>query len=79
MELYNSICHRLRSITSIKGNRRTQAAALYEDLGIDGIKALFERASQSVFLCGGGERGWQADFDWLIAPDNMQKVFEGKV
>jgi hypothetical protein len=78
MELYNSICHRLRSITSIKGNRRTQAAALYEDLGIDGIKALFERASQSAFLCGGGERGWQADFDWLIAPDNMQKVFEGK-
>ena len=32
----------------------------------------------SSFLCGSGDRGWKADYDWLIAPTNMQKVLEGK-
>jgi hypothetical protein len=77
-EMYNSICHGLRGIVSINGKRKTQVAALFKDYGIDGIKTLFEKTAASDFLHGSGERGWKADFDWLINSTNMQKVLEGK-
>ena len=36
------------------------------------------RAAQTPFLAGGGERGWGANFDWLIANDtNARRVLEG--
>ena len=78
--LYNQLCETrgLRSIRSIQGKRKTQTAARFKEYGIDGFTDLFEKVSASHFLCGGGDRGWKADFDWLIAPSNMQKVLEGK-
>ena len=76
--MYNQICQGLRGIVSINGKRRSQVAARFKEYGIEGMKTLFELTAHSVFLCGGGERGWKADFDWLIAPTNMQKVLEGK-
>jgi len=78
MEMYNQICHELRPIVSINGKRCSQVSARYKEYGMDGIKTLFETAAKSAFLCGAGERGWKADFDWLIAPTNFQKVMEGK-
>ena len=44
----------------------------------------FERVRASDFLMGrcpptqGRATAWQADFDWLLKPGNMQKVIEGK-
>lgn len=36
------------------------------------------RAAQTPFLAGAGERGWRANFDWLIANDtNARRVLEG--
>jgi len=77
-EMYNQTCHMLRSIVSINGKRQAQVTARFKEYGIEGLKTLFERAAQSIFLCGGGAKGWKADFDWLIAPTNTQKVLEGK-
>lgn len=44
----------------------------------------FERVRASDFLMGrcpptqGRSTAWQADFDWIIRPGNMQKILEGK-
>ncbi len=38
----------------------------------------FAYVSQSDFLQGKNERGWKADFDWLINENNFAKVIEGK-
>ena len=36
-------------------------------------------AQKSTFLCGGGDRGWVADFDWFIKNDtNVSSILEGK-
>ena len=80
LEMYNSLCEikGLRSIRSISGKRQTQTAERFKEYGLNGFIDLFEKTSSSGFLCGSGERGWKADFDWLIAPTNMQKVLEGK-
>jgi hypothetical protein len=80
LDLYNQLCETngLRPIRSINGKRKTQTAARFKEYGLSGFFDLFEKVSASSFLCGGGERGWKADFDWLTAPTNMQKVLEGK-
>lgn len=35
------------------------------------------KISHNRFLMGGGERGWKANLDWAIKPDNIQKVQSG--
>lgn len=34
--------------------------------------------ARSTFLRGGGPRRWRADFDWLLQPDSLTKIREGK-
>jgi hypothetical protein len=79
-DMYNSLCETtgLRPIQSMSGKRKNQTAARFKEHGLSEFVALFEKVSSSNFLCGGGERGWRADYDWLIDPTNMQKVLEGK-
>ena len=78
--MYNQLCETqgLRPIRSITGNRKAQTAARFKEYELGGFFDLFTKVSASMFLCGGGDRGWKADYDWLITPANMQKVLEGK-
>jgi hypothetical protein len=80
LSMYNELCETtgLRPIRSISGKRKDQTAARFKDYGFSGFVDLFGKVSASDFLCGGGSRGWKADFDWLTAPTNMPKVLEGK-
>ena len=80
LEMFNQLCQAtgLRPIQSIKGKRKTQTAARFKEYELSGFFDLFEKVATSNFLCGGGNRGWGAHFDWLIDPANMQKVLEGK-
>jgi uncharacterized protein YdaU (DUF1376 family) len=43
------------------------------------FRAAVQKAVQTPFLCGAGERGWRATLDWLVANDtNTLAVLEGK-
>jgi len=44
---------------------------------LDYYEAIFI-AANSEFLNGGGKKGWKADFQWLIKPENMLKVLTEK-
>ena len=78
MDMYHTTCTRLNPIKDIGEKRKRALTARYKDLGIEGFQELFDIANASDFICGGGEKGWKADFDWLIHPDNITKVLEGK-
>ncbi|MCL1861988.1 MAG: hypothetical protein FWF78_00290 [Defluviitaleaceae bacterium] len=80
LEGYNQLCEatNLRPIRAITGKRKTQTATQFKEYRLSGFFNAFEKVAASIFLCGGGDRGWKADFDWLISPANMQKVLEGK-
>lgn len=39
---------------------------------------VIERMAASRFCCGENDRGWKADFDFLLRPDTHLKVIEGK-
>ena len=40
--------------------------------------SIVQRIAASPFCCGENDRGWRASFDWLIQPDTLLKVLEGK-
>lgn len=78
-ELYHTICTSYPKLRAIEGNRKKMIAARWKKYGgIDTFRELFEKAEASDFLKGDNDRGWAADFDWLIRPTNMSKVLEGK-
>jgi hypothetical protein len=46
---------------------------------IDQFTRAVIKAQETPFLYGEGDRGWKADFDWLIANDrNVIRVLEGR-
>jgi len=47
------------------------------DYGVDKVVEAIHRANQSKFLKGYNHKGWTADFNWFIRPENFQKVLEG--
>ena len=61
-----------------ESKRMKLLCALVNDYGLDAVLATIARVRDSDFLCGQGENGWTANFDWLIKPDNFLKVMEGQ-
>ncbi len=80
VELYHKNCAGLSRVIKITDGRKKHMNARWEeydhDIGI--FEKLFLKAGASVFLNGGGDTGFKADFEWLILPNNMPKVLEGR-
>ena len=63
----------------INGPRRTHAKSrLREEPDLERWAKAIQCASRSRFCLGGGERGWKANFDWLLKPDTLTKIEEGQ-
>ena len=76
---YITFCPHLTRLLKLTANRRRAAKRLAQSgLDLQTICTAFQRADTSAFLSGQGERGWKADFDWMIREDNLLKVLEGK-
>lgn len=80
-KLYNDICKSLTPIRSLSDNRREKIRTRWKqlDFNIDNFKKVFETVENSSFCKGSNDRGWKADFDWIIKNDeNIIKILEGK-
>ena len=77
MELFNVTCiHMPHVITKKISDARKAAIASAMNDGVD-FGELFRKAAESDFLNGKNERGFRADFDFVIKPKNRQKILEG--
>ena len=58
--------------------RRKAYELLIAQTGVDkeSVKQAIMNAAASDFLNGKGQKGWIADFDWIIVPQHFQKVLE---
>ena len=64
---------------AIKTPERRQAfERLIAQTGVDkeSVKQAIRNAAESDFLNGKGQKGWIADFDWIMVPQHFQKVLE---
>ena len=74
MQKYNSV---ICQIKDIKGKRRDAVRARSRERGKKSLAIVFENAAKSDFLNGKNDRGFIANFDWLVRPNNFIKVREG--
>jgi biotin operon repressor len=57
--------------------RRAKLAERLREVGLDGWRQALARAEASSFLCGGGEKGFRASFDFLTSKSKFLKLLEG--
>lgn len=66
-----------RIIYPISEKRKASIRARIREHGLEAFREMTQRAAKSNFLKGNNDRGWTATFDWLIKPNNFQKIIEG--
>jgi uncharacterized protein YdaU (DUF1376 family) len=65
----------IRKLTDSR--RRQLKARLREWPSIDDWQRAFSALERSAFLKGDNDRGWRADFDFLLQPKSLTKLIEG--
>ena len=45
---------------------------------VEHYEAAVLRVAASSFCNGAGDRGWKADFDWILGAETVPRVMEGK-
>lgn len=74
---YNERCLYMPRVKTITEKRYETLRKGLREYKPDDYKELFDKAAASKFL-NGEVTGFKADFDWLIEPEHMVKVLEGK-
>jgi hypothetical protein len=78
MALWNQIVVNPK-VTALSKTRESKSRLRLSERSKDDWVEIMTRISQTPFLKGENDRGWRADFDWLISNDtNAVKVLEGK-
>lgn len=68
----------LPKVVKLTDKRKGHLAARLKEYGLDVWKEAMERAGRSPFLCGHNDRKWKADLDFMLRPDSVAKILEGK-
>ena len=68
----------IQQVAIITSERRQAFERLVSQTGVnkDTLKQAIKNAAESDFLNGKGPKGWVASFDWMMVPQNFQKVLE---
>lgn len=67
-------------LAKIRFMTRTRTLHLHARIAEAGIPAIYEaicRVGESAFCCGDNDRGWKADFDFILQPKSFVKLLEG--
>ena len=80
VNLFHERCPSFPKIRAMGEQRKKTVRARWNQYAgdMETFQEVFARAEASVFLQGENDRGWRADFDWLMNEANMVKVLEGK-
>lgn len=78
VELYHEHCPSLPSVIKLTDKRKSHIRSRANDFDLETVEEVFEIAGKSEFLQGNNNRNWQANFDWLLNPNNFIKVLEGR-
>ena len=77
--LWNEICVSYDKLQGIEGARKKAVGDRWKHYkSLDTFRELFEKAEASDFLKNASNRGWKADFDWLMKAENFEKALGGR-
>lgn len=80
LEGWNDLASRcgLAAVVKLTDQRKRKARAQAKRFSLDDWLSVFRRIEQSPFLRGTNDRGWRADFDFILSEANFTKILEGK-
>ena len=67
----------LAKVVKVTDTRRKQIQARLKEYEPDDWSKALTAIYKSKFLCGENDRGWKADFDFLLQPKSFVKLVEG--
>lgn len=77
-EIWNQNCGKLPKVKITSNGRLKRCRARWGDRTREQWVEIVRRIAASEFCTGKNDRGWMADFDFLLKPDTWVKVVEGK-
>lgn len=77
LDLYHQICVSYPKLRKPSTARQKRINDRIKNFSFDDFKLLFEKAEASDFMKGINDKGWSANFDWMMNENNMLKVLEG--
>lgn len=77
IDRFNEKCKNLPNVIKLTNPRKAALENRIEEYDINQIEVVFEMVSESEFLNGNNDRGWKANFDWIMNPTNFTKILEG--
>jgi hypothetical protein len=78
VEIYNSTCTNLPQIKKLTDTRNKAIDKFLKDFTEEQFKQICNIANNSSFLTGNNDRGWKADFDFVMRIDKATAILEGK-
>lgn len=77
-DIYNSICTKLPQIQKITEKREKAIDNFLKEFTEEQFEQICKTANSTDFLIGVNDKGWKADFDFLMRIDKAISVLEGK-
>jgi hypothetical protein len=78
VEAWNKLGKPFARVRDVTRKRRVRILARFRDTpDIERWLSVMARIPTTPFLRGENERGWVANFDWLMQPDSLTKIEEG--
>lgn len=78
IDTYNSICTNLSQVQKLTDKREKSIDSFLKEFSIEQFETICKIANCTEFLTGKNDRGWKADFDFIIKIDKATAILEGK-
>lgn len=75
---YHVFCPKMNKVAVMNDTRKGFVRERISEHGLEKLIDVFRIAGESDFLNGKNDKGWKADFEWIIRPTNFVKIMEGK-
>lgn len=75
---WNAIDGMARCLKATDNRLRAYRARMADDDWAANLNEALAKVAESAFCRGVNDRGWRADIDWLLKPDTLTKILEGK-
>lgn len=79
IDTYNSSCLNLPKVALLTEKRKTAIRKFAKEFSIEQFKTICENCNKSDHHIGKNDRGWKADFDFLMRTDKAVQFLEGKI
>lgn len=76
-DIYNKFCSSLPQVRTLTDKRKKAIRDFLKQLEFRDFEEACKKANENNFLTGRNDRGWKADFDFIIKPDKALSIIEG--